>query len=175
MSVHDKRIVFENPDGSLSIVIPVALKKDKETDTKYLNRITAKSKPDGAVKKGIILKTELPFSNPSDLTVVEDYVFDEATQVVSKQSVQDKIRFCRDCWRWDGTKVVIDSALESQMRWARARAIRDKLLLLSDGLMARESEQGGPDETALKAYRQSLRSVPQDYTDPKDITWPTKP
>ena len=175
MNVYDKRIVFENPDGTLSITAPIALKRDGETDTKYLNRIGTKAKPVGATKKAIILGTELPFSDTGDTTVIEDYILDEDTQVVSKQIVSDKIRFCRNCWRWDGSKVVVDSALESQMRWAKIRAIRDRLLSLSDGTMARESEQSGPNEIKLKAYRQSLRSVPQDHTDPKDITWPTKP
>tara|TARA_Y100000782_G_scaffold41136_1_gene45866 strand:- start:298285 stop:298593 length:309 start_codon:yes stop_codon:yes gene_type:complete len=30
-------------------------------------------------------------------------------------------------------------------------------------------------EAAARAYRQALRDVPQDFSDPDDVVWPTKP
>jgi hypothetical protein len=31
------------------------------------------------------------------------------------------------------------------------------------------------DKEAWAAYRQELRDVPQEFSDPKDVVWPTKP
>ena len=177
MNVYDKRVIIERPDGGISILVPVGNKLPEETDTKFLNRLVIKvlAGMPGAVKKGTIDKTGLPFANPEDTTDIEDYVLDKETHVVSRHTVPDKIRHCRNCWRWDGSKIVVDSTLEAEARWATVRAIRDKLLVLSDGPMARESEQAGPKKNDYEAYRQSLRNVPQEHQDPNDITWPTKP
>lgn len=177
MSIHDKKIIFERADGSLIVRTPVALKREGETDTQYYDRIAAKNKPVGSTQKSIISATSLPYADPADNIVIEDYVLDESTQVVSKQPVVDKIQAFRDSWRWDGAtgKVVVDAALEVEERWSRIRTIRNKLLELSDSSMARENEQGGPNQNAYKAYRQSLRDLPADNSDPSDVTWPGAP
>lgn len=171
----DKRIIFENVDGSLAIVIPVAPAREGELETLWLNRIAAESKPQGATQKAIIDKSELPYADSGNTTVIEDYVLDKDTGLVSKAPVKDKIRAFRGSWRWSGGAIVVDSTLEIAERWARIRVIRNKLLALSDGTMARENEQGGPNQAAMKAYRQSLRNVPNDHTNPNDITWPEAP
>ena len=174
MSVHDKRIIFENPDGTLSVVIPAAPIREGETEAGYLARIASKAKPDGSTQKAIIDKTELPHAAVDDDTVVEDYTLDGDTGLVSKGPVADKIQAFRNCWRWVGGAVAVNNALETEQRWARVRVIRNQLLTLSDGAMARENEQNGPNQAAHKNYRQALRDVPSQ-NDPKNVTWPEIP
>ena len=174
MSVHDKRIIFEKPDGTLVIATPVAPVRKGETEPLYLNRIAAKSKPAGSTQKAIVDKTELPCAAVDDATVVEDYTLDGDTGLVSKGPVEDKIKAFRTCWRWVGGAIVIDAALETEQRWTRVRAIRNRVLALSDGAMARENEQNGPNQAAHKNYRQILRDIPEQ-SDPKDVTWPEAP
>ena len=171
----NKRIIFEMPDGSIAITVPASPLRKDETEAEYLDRIAVKARPNGATQVGIIDKDELPHADPADTTVIENYVLDEATETVSKQPAADRIRAFRNSWRWNGTGIEVDSTLETAERWVRVRKIRNKLLALSDGNMARENEQGGPNQNAYKSYRQALRVVPQDNADPRNIAWPQKP
>lgn len=177
-NIHDKRVIIERADGGISILIPVEVKLKNETDAAFFARLTAKAidtmalqGSPGAVQKAVIDKTELPLASVNDATIIEDYVLDKDTGVVTMSPVPDKIRHARGGWTWDGGKIVVD---ETAARWSNARAIRDKLLADSDGPMNRENEQGGGNQAAHKAYRQALRDVP-DQADVTDINWPVRP
>ena len=57
------------------------------------------------------------------------------------------------------------------MTWGEVRAGRDRLLSRTD--FHALSDVTMTDE--MKTYRQALRDVPADNSDPDDISWPTKP
>ncbi len=183
MNYFPERIIFLRPDGQVSShAIRMSAQREGETKAECLSREIAKvlvglkkNFGETTAEVGIVDETELPYADPGDTTEVEDYMLDETTQIVSREVVEDKTRHHRGCYRWNGSAVVVDAVLEAEARWATIRAIRDKLLTSSDGIMAREVEQGGPNQVAIKVYRQTLRNLPQDNSDPNFISWPTKP
>ena len=56
-----------------------------------------------------------------------------------------------------------------------ARAQRDQLLASTDWAVLPDSPLDGMSQTALKAYRQALRDVPQQEGFPNSISWPNMP
>ena len=56
-----------------------------------------------------------------------------------------------------------------------ARAQRDQLLASTDWAVLPDSPLDGTSQTALKAYRQALRDVPQQEGFPNSISWPNMP
>ena len=79
--------------------------------------------------------------------------------------------------KWDASKkeVVTDddakTAWKLAQEWKRIRRERTRLLAETDYLALKDNTLS----TAMKEYRNKLRSVPQDNSDPYNITWPTKP
>jgi hypothetical protein len=65
------------------------------------------------------------------------------------------------------------STIVTTQAWKCVRSIRDEEIAKTDWT------QGADVPTTLKnkwsTYRQALRDVPQNNTDPDNITWPTKP
>jgi hypothetical protein len=57
---------------------------------------------------------------------------------------------------------------------AKARTQRDALLVAADALIYK-AEDAGQNSTALRAYRQALRDVPEQTGFPTDIQWPVVP
>lgn len=55
------------------------------------------------------------------------------------------------------------------------RTQRDKLLAATDWAVLPDSPLDGTSQTALKAYRQALRDVPQQEGFPNSISWPNMP
>lgn len=51
---------------------------------------------------------------------------------------------------------------------------RDELLVEADALVNTALDQG-IDEAPFRQYRQALRDIPQTFSDPETVTWPTKP
>ena len=67
-----------------------------------------------------------------------------------------------------------DTAKEARLladKWENIRSERNSKLAETDYLALGDNTLS----TAMKTYRSKLRSVPQDNSDPDDITWPTKP
>ena len=67
-----------------------------------------------------------------------------------------------------------DSAKDARLladKWINVRRDRDRKLAETDYLALSDNTLA----TNMKTYRSKLRSVPQDNSDPDDITWPTKP
>ena len=79
------------------------------------------------------------------------------------------------CLKWDGSKIVKDddalTAYQTAEKWKRIRVDRNRRLAETDYLALKDNTLS----TAMKEYRNKLRSVPQDNSDPDNITWPTKP
>jgi hypothetical protein len=59
--------------------------------------------------------------------------------------------------------------------WADVRARRDQRLADCDWIVTKSAEAGVAVPAAWQAYRQALRDVPANNTDPTNITWPTLP
>ncbi|RFA24330.1 hypothetical protein CAI21_22115 [Alkalilimnicola ehrlichii] len=59
--------------------------------------------------------------------------------------------------------------------WERIRQERDQLMLETDWMILPDSPLSDADRDAVKAYRQALRDVPQDFAEPAAVEWPNKP
>ena len=79
------------------------------------------------------------------------------------------------CLKWDGSKIVKDdtalTAYQTAEKWKHVRADRNRRLAETDYLALKDNTLS----TAMIEYRNKLRSVPQDNSDPDNITWPNKP
>tara|TARA_Y100000593_G_C4172178_1_gene267591 strand:- start:205 stop:738 length:534 start_codon:yes stop_codon:yes gene_type:complete len=77
--------------------------------------------------------------------------------------------------KWDGTSIVKDddalTTCQTAEKWKNIRADRNRRLAETDYLALKDNTLS----TAMKEYRNKLRSVPQDNSDPDNITWPEKP
>jgi len=77
--------------------------------------------------------------------------------------------------KWDGSKIVKDddalTAYQTADKWKNVRNDRNQRLTETDYLALKDNTLS----TAMKEYRTKLRSVPQDNSDPDNITWPVKP
>ena len=58
---------------------------------------------------------------------------------------------------------------------ARLRAQRNELLAATDWEIVKHKELGTNIPTALKTYRQQLRDLPANTSDPANPSWPIKP
>ena len=80
--------------------------------------------------------------------------------------------------KWEQTWVVSEKTTEEVnadegFKWIEIRNERNQKLQETDWQMTKALEIG-EDASALKAYRQKLRDIPQDQTDPFSITWPER-
>ena len=69
---------------------------------------------------------------------------------------------------------VQDEELEIK-QWTSIRAQRDGLLSSSDWTQFNDSPLTDTKKQAWATYRQALRDLPANTTDPRNPTWPTKP
>lgn len=67
------------------------------------------------------------------------------------------------------------SEIVLESKWATVRAIRDANLKATDWVVIQSQETGEPIPDAWKTYRQALRDIPQNQTDPDAVVWPEKP
>ncbi|REK63907.1 MAG: hypothetical protein DWQ49_02075 [Bacteroidetes bacterium] len=83
----------------------------------------------------------------------------------------------------DGNQVTIDQSLvdaaaaeiSTEKAWSRLRYDRNQLLTATDWEIVRHKELGTNIPTALKTYRQELRDLPANTSDPANPSWPVKP
>ena len=77
--------------------------------------------------------------------------------------------------KWDGSKIVKDdtalTAYQNADKWKSVRNDRNSRLAETDYLALSDQTLSA----GMKTYRQKLRDVPKDNSDPDKITWPTKP
>ena len=79
----------------------------------------------------------------------------------------------------DGNQIVIDQTLvdaaaaelEVEYQWNELRQERNRLIAETDYLALSDSTL----TTEMAAYRQALRDLPANTTDPANPVWPTKP
>ncbi len=58
--------------------------------------------------------------------------------------------------------------------WSKLRSKRNRLIAETDWEIVRHKELGTNVPTALKTYRQELRDLPANTSDPANPVWPTK-
>lgn len=63
-------------------------------------------------------------------------------------------------------------AVRDALAWDTVRAERDRLLASSDWTQVADAPV---DQQAWAVYRQTLRDIPQDFTTPDEVVWPTPP
>jgi len=59
--------------------------------------------------------------------------------------------------------------------WSKLRSRRNRLLAATDWEIVRHKELGTNVPAALKTYRQELRDLPANTSDPANPVWPTNP
>ena len=83
----------------------------------------------------------------------------------------------------DGNQVTINQSLvdaaaaeiSTEKAWSRLRYDRNQLLTATDWEIVRHKELGTDIPTALTTYRQELRDLPANTSDPSNPSWPVKP
>lgn len=65
--------------------------------------------------------------------------------------------------------------LDGQLEWDALRTKRNQLLAETDWEIVKHKELGTNIPTALKTYRQELRDLPANTSDPANPSWPVKP
>ena len=83
----------------------------------------------------------------------------------------------------DGNQVTINQSLvdaaaaeiSTEKAWSRLRYDRNQLLAATDWEIVRHKELGTNIPTALKTYRQELRDLPANTSNPANPSWPVKP
>jgi hypothetical protein len=68
-----------------------------------------------------------------------------------------------------------DTAAAVEQQWAQLRATRDGRLTASDWTQLADTELTAEDVQAWSAYRQALRDLPDNTTDPANPDWPEPP
>jgi hypothetical protein len=67
-----------------------------------------------------------------------------------------------------------DAKIEAKMMWKKIRKERNQLLKDSDYTMLKDYPTT-VSEQEWTTYRQSLRDIPQTFSNPDDVTYPDKP
>ena len=144
------------------------------TDDQICGNIAADMMARGQQPKSSVHRGNITDANiPNNAGAAMEYVVDEDTETVSQEACQDQIRCFRDCWKWDGTKIIEDNVMVLDKKKSKVRAVRNRLLELSD---KDEFRLTGQDLANVKTYRQSLRDLgPNIENDPDNVPWPTKP
>lgn len=63
----------------------------------------------------------------------------------------------------------------SHQDWGQVRAIRDELLSKSDWTQMSDSPLDSKKKVEWKVYRQKLRNITTDFSNPCEVVWPIKP
>jgi len=69
---------------------------------------------------------------------------------------------------------ISDAKIETKMMWKKIRKERNQLLKDSDYTMLKDYPTT-VSEQEWTTYRQSLRDIPQTFSNPDDVTYPDKP
>jgi hypothetical protein len=79
-------------------------------------------------------------------------------------------------WSYDGRNL-IPPPRDIENEWNQIRTRRNALLVQSDAavLPDRWATMTPENQQTWSTYRQALRDIPQSFSDPKDVVWPTKP
>ena len=79
---------------------------------------------------------------------------------------------------WNGSELVADPLkvqAKIQQAWTALRAQRNSLLVASDYTQLQDAHLSAEKKSAWADYRQALRDLPENATDPTQVTWPVSP
>ena len=79
---------------------------------------------------------------------------------------------------WNGSELVEDPLkvqAKIQQAWTALRAQRNSLLVASDYTQLQDAHLSAEKKSAWADYRQALRDLPENATDPTQVTWPVSP
>ena len=79
---------------------------------------------------------------------------------------------------WNGSELVEDPSkvqAKIQQAWTALRTQRNRLLQQSDWTALSDAHLSQDKKDAWFTYRQSLRDLPENATDPTQVTWPVSP
>jgi len=65
--------------------------------------------------------------------------------------------------------------IPDEVFWERLRNQRNYKLLISDWSQLSDAPLTSSQKTAWSTYRQTLRDLPENTEDPKNVTWPSQP
>ena len=125
--------------------------------------------------------TSFPYDPLNNADVRESF---SVVQVFPKAqtSFSERTQFCKKGnptlknGKWEQTWEVSEKSPEEVtadegFKWLEIRNLRNHKLLETDWQMTKAMETG-EDASDLRTYRQILRDIPQEQTDPFSITWP---
>ncbi|HFQ5304560.1 TPA: tail fiber assembly protein [Vibrio vulnificus] len=69
---------------------------------------------------------------------------------------------------------VIDQAIV-KIKWDKIRIRRDFLIKDTDWTQVSDVPLTEDQKAECSSYRQTLRNIPQDYSNPDDVIWPKRP
>lgn len=75
-------------------------------------------------------------------------------------------------------KATVDQAEDARilaMAWETLRSDRDARLGMCDWTVLEDTPKGAEAKQAWRVYRQALRDLPANTSDPRSPTWPTEP
>jgi hypothetical protein len=76
----------------------------------------------------------------------------------------------------EGVLSLVDGSADKEgPKWDALRLERDKRLSVCDWTQGNDSPLVTQSKTDWATYRQSLRDLPSNTTDPDSVVWPTKP
>jgi len=136
MSATPWRVLWQRPDGSISVTCPGQPPLEGEPLEMYLD--------------GVALRAQ--------------NVDPELAGAVRLPSVQVSVlpgRRFRNCWRWSGNALRVDLPLARQQRLKEIRGERDRRLAATDGPWMRSVERNLlVERQQLESQRQALRDLP---------------
>ncbi|ELX7527401.1 phage tail assembly chaperone [Vibrio parahaemolyticus] len=65
--------------------------------------------------------------------------------------------------------------MHPDIQWNEIRNYRDYLIAQSDFSQMSDSQLTDEKKAEFAVYRQELRDIPQNVSDPDDVVWPVKP
>jgi hypothetical protein len=71
--------------------------------------------------------------------------------------------------------IAMDPVLVTARQWAQVRERRQQLLSACDWTQLADSHLSDEKKAAWSDYRQELRDIPEDFTDPTQVQWPDDP
>ena len=106
------------------------------------------------------------------------FIVAQAGGVMSATHIEDNRLFVADITEDALTKAVAeydDGAHKLSKQWAVVRSDRDARLAACDWTQVADSPLDEMTKAQWATYRQELRDVPADNSDPYNITWPVAP
>jgi len=68
--------------------------------------------------------------------------------------------------------VIFNNNISNELKWESIRGFRNRLLSESDWTQLSDSPL---EKNLWENYRTELRNIPQNFVNPEDVIWPSKP